>query len=68
MASWLEPPLNQVAESPYLSDDGQGLIVQTYIAIIISFLSGIRWVAFLFFPKKCPRYFLLSSNVVTRLA
>ena len=33
----------------------RSLIVQTYIAITISFLCSIHWPAFLFFPKKCPR-------------
>lgn len=44
------------------------LFAQTYSAIIISFLCGIHWAAFLFFPEKCPRFYLISSNVVALLA
>jgi hypothetical protein len=46
----------------------RSLVAQTYSAVIISFLCGIHWAAFLFFPEKCPRYFLISSNVVALLA
>ena len=44
------------------------LIAGTYAAIIISFLCGIHWAAYLFFANKCPRNLLISSNVVALLA
>lgn len=40
------------------------LIAQTYGAIIISFICGIHWSAYLFFAEKCPRHLLIVSNVV----
>ena len=46
----------------------RSLAAQTYSAIIISFLCGIHWAAFLFFPEKCPRYYLVCSNAVALLA
>jgi hypothetical protein len=44
------------------------LVAHAYGAVIISFLCGIHWAAFLFFPEKCPRYYLVSSNVVALLS
>ncbi len=44
------------------------LIARTYAAIIISFLCGIHWAAYLFFAEKCPRNLLLTSNSVALLA
>ena len=44
------------------------LVTPTYSAIIISFLCGIHWTAFLFLPEKCPRFYLISSNGVALLA
>ena len=46
----------------------RSLLAQTYSAIIVSFLCGIYWAAFLFFPEKCPRYYMIISNVVALLA
>lgn len=43
-------------------------IANTYSAIIIAFLSGIHWAAHIFFPDKCPRYLLLTSNIVALIA
>lgn len=44
------------------------LIATTYSAIIISFLCGIHWAAYLFFAEKCPRNLLITSNVIALLA
>ncbi len=44
------------------------LMAKTYSAIILSFLCGIHWAAFLFFAEKCPRHLLITSNVVALLA
>ena len=44
------------------------LIATTYSAIIITFLAGIHWAAYLFFSDKCPRNLLLTSNAVALLA
>jgi hypothetical protein len=44
------------------------LIARTYAAIIISFLCGIHWAAYLFFAEKCPRNLLITSNVIALLA
>jgi hypothetical protein len=43
-------------------------IAQTYSAIIILFLCGIHWAAYLFFADKCPRNLLIASNIVALLA
>jgi hypothetical protein len=43
-------------------------VATTYSAIIISFLCGIHWAAYIFFADKCPRYLLITSNVVALLA
>lgn len=45
-----------------------GLLALTYGAIIISFICGIHWAAHLFFPEKCSRNLLITSNVVTLAA
>jgi len=45
-----------------------GLIALTYGAVIISFLSGIHWAAYLFYSEKCPRNLLLTSNITALLA
>jgi hypothetical protein len=39
-----------------------------YGAIIISFLSGIHWAAYLFFPDKCSINLLISSNILALIA
>lgn len=39
-----------------------------YGAVIISFLSGIHWAAYLFFSEKCPRNLLLTSNATSLIA
>lgn len=44
------------------------LIASTYSAVIISFLCGIHWAAYLFFADRCPRHLLIRSNVVALLA
>ena len=51
-----------------VNDFDSALIARTYGAIIISFLSGIHWAAYLFFAEKCPRNLLITSNVVALLA
>jgi len=43
-------------------------IATTYSAVIISFLCGIHWAAYLFFTNRCPRYLLIISNIVALLA
>jgi len=45
-----------------------GMIARTYSAVIISFLCGIHWAAYLFFSEKCPRNLLITSNVIALLA
>ncbi len=45
-----------------------GMIANTYSAIIISFLCGIHWAAYLFFAEKCPHNLLITSNAVALLA
>lgn len=40
------------------------LALFTYGAVIISFLCGIHWAAFLFFSQQCTRNLLLYSNVI----
>ena len=52
---------------PVAGLDG-AFIGSTYSAVIISFLCGIHWAAYLFFADRCPRYLLLSSNAVALLA
>jgi hypothetical protein len=37
-------------------------MVRSYAAVVIAFLSGIHWAAFLFFSSKCPRNLLITSN------
>lgn len=44
------------------------LIASTYSAVIISFLCGIHWAAYLFFTDRCPRHLLIISNMVALLA
>lgn len=44
------------------------VIAYTYSAIIVSFLSGIHWAVYLFFPDKCPRNLLITSNAVALIA
>lgn len=38
-------------------------IALTYCAVIIAFLSGIHWAAYLFLSQKCPYNLLVISNV-----
>jgi hypothetical protein len=52
---------------PVAGLDG-AFIASTYSAIIISFLCGIHWAAYLFFADRCPRNLLITSNVVALLA
>lgn len=47
---------------------GAALIASTYSAVIISFLCGIHWAAYLFFTDRCPRHLLIISNIVALLA
>lgn len=44
------------------------LIASAYSAVIISFLCGIHWTAYMFFSDRCPRHLLIISNVVALLA
>ncbi len=44
------------------------LIASTYSAVIISFLCGMHWAAYLFFTDRCPRHLLIISNIVALLA
>ena len=39
----------------------------SYAAVIISFISGIHWAAYLFFPNRCFPHLLLQSNLITLL-
>jgi hypothetical protein len=61
-----------VASAISLSLPMQGVDVEhialTYSAVIISFLCGIHWAAFLFFADQCSRNLLITSNVVALLA
>jgi hypothetical protein len=52
---------------PMAGLDG-AVISSTYSAVIISFLCGIHWAAYLFFSDRCPRYLLIISNIVALLA
>jgi hypothetical protein len=56
--------------STYLPMTGfdSALIAACYSAIIISFLCGIHWAAYLFFAEKCSHNLLISSNVVALVA
>lgn len=44
------------------------VILESYSAVIASFLSGILWSVALFFPDKSPKYLLVLSNVLALLA
>lgn len=44
------------------------LVASTLSAVIVSFLCGIYWAAYLFFKDKCPRFLLIISKVVALLA
>ncbi len=44
-----------------------GLALFAYGAIIISFLCGIHWAAFLFFSQNCSRNLLFHSNAISLL-
>jgi len=52
---------------PVAGLDG-ALIASTYSAVIISFLCGMHWAAYLFFAEKCPHNLLVTSNIVALLA
>ena len=39
-----------------------------YSVVIISFLSGIHWAAFLFFSDKCRMNLLITSNAIAIIA
>jgi len=52
---------------PVAGLDG-AFIASTYSAVIISFLCGIHWAAYLFFADRCPRNLLITSNIVALLA
>ena len=52
---------------PWADLDG-AFIASTYSAVIISFLCGIHWAAYMFFTDRCPRNLLIISNVVALLA
>ncbi len=53
--------------APIAGVDGN-LVAKTYGAIILSFICGIHWAAFLFFAEKCPHQLLITSNVLALLA
>ena len=57
-----------IARFIHLENINIAFIAQTYSAIIISFLCGIHWTAYLFFADKCPRNLLITSNIVALLA
>lgn len=40
-------------------------IAMTYAAVIISFVSGVHWAAYLFFSERCSRNFFLTSVIST---
>ena len=42
--------------------------VRFYGAIIMAFLSGLHWAAYLIYSEKCPRPLLLTSNITALLA
>jgi hypothetical protein len=52
---------------PMAGLDG-AVIASTYSAVIISFLCGIHWAAYLFITDRCPRHLLIISNVIALLA
>lgn len=52
---------------PIVGIDGNA-IARTYAAIILSFLCGIHWAVYLFFPEKCRRNLLITSNAVALLS
>jgi hypothetical protein len=52
---------------PMAGLDG-AVIASTYSAVIISFLCGIHWAAYLFFADRSPRNLLIISNIVALLA
>jgi hypothetical protein len=52
---------------PVAGLDG-AFIASTYSAVIISFLCGIHWTAYLFFADRCPRNLLIRSNAVALVA
>lgn len=52
---------------PMAELDG-AVIASTYSAVIISFLCGIHWAAYLFFADRSPRNLLIISNIVALLA
>jgi hypothetical protein len=52
---------------PMAALDG-AVIASTYSAVIISFLCGIHWAAYLFFADRSPRNLLIISNIVALLA
>ncbi len=43
-------------------------VMMAYGAIILSFLAGIHWAAYLFYAQDCPRNLFITSNVVALLA
>lgn len=50
------------------NESNPGIIAQSYSAIIISFLCGIHWAAFLFNSNKSPSYLLITSNIIALVA
>jgi hypothetical protein len=63
-------PLVVSALSMYFHVNGfnTALIATIYSAIIISFLCGIHWAAYLFFADKCPCNLLITSNIIALAA
>lgn len=59
-------PVMIPAALPMAGLDG-ALIASTYSAVIISFLCGIHWAAYLFFTDRCPRHLLIISNILALL-
>jgi len=40
----------------------------TYAAIIVSFICGIHWATYSFYPEKCSHNLLFTSNIIALLA
>jgi hypothetical protein len=56
--------LNQI----HISGIDAQYLGSTYAAIIISFICGIHWATYCFYPDKCSHNLLITSNVIALLA
>jgi hypothetical protein len=57
-------PLIACVVSEFLHlDSSASMIAIAYSAVIIAFISGIHWAAYLFFPNRCHVAVLASSNL-----